>query len=125
MKGLGTAALGVGLTALFGLGIAAAVTNPQPSAYEDYATEQLSAYLRDNVCTQAPESFGLRKQCVSLIESNQSEVSQLVAESTQRQNFWVFSLYQTDLAVTPLLPAYHFETVGAFKTFYTYKVEKR
>ena len=135
MKAVGTIALFGGITALAGLGIAAAVTNPSEAEYQQYAADQLSTYLKDNVCTQAPETLGLRDRCVELAESNQGEFEALIASNTQRQDYVFFSVYQTDLSVNSLLPpyisigsllpTYHFETFGAFKNLYIYKAEKK
>ncbi|MBW4490483.1 MAG: DUF4359 domain-containing protein [Trichocoleus desertorum ATA4-8-CV12] len=136
MKGVKTAALLTGLTALLGMGIASALTNPNETAYNKYAAEQLGTYLKDSICSQAPTAFGLQKRCLSLAENNRGEMEQLVAENTQSQNYIFFSTYQTDLSVNALLPpylslggsllpAYHFETVAAFNTFYIYKAQRR
>lgn len=136
MKGVKTTALLTGFTALLGLGIASAVTNPKETAYNQYAAAQLGTYLKDNICSQAPTAFGLQKRCLSLSENNQGEMVQLVAENTQREDYIFFSTYKTDLTVNSLLPpylsiggslipAYHFETIGAFNTFYTYKAQRR
>jgi hypothetical protein len=126
MKSLKIGAYGVGIL-LVGLGAALAVTNPSPSAYDDYAAKQLTIYLQDNACTQAPNLLGdlLREQCASLLENNQSEIKQFISSNTDRQN-WVFlSVYKTDLAINPLLPTYHFETVGLLQNFYIYKADRQ
>ena len=136
MKSVRTAALLTGVTALLGIGIASAVTNPGEAAYSKYAAEQLGTYLKDNICSQVPTALDLRKRCLSLAENNRGEMEQLVAENTQRQDYVFFSTYKTDLTVNSLLPpylsiggsllpAYHFETIAAFNTFYTYKAQRR
>ncbi|MBD1863425.1 MULTISPECIES: DUF4359 domain-containing protein [Trichocoleus] len=136
MKGVRTAALLTGLVALLGVGVGSAVTNPSEAAYNKYAAEQLGAYLKDNICSQAPTAFGLQKRCLSLAANNRGEMEQLIAENTQRQDYIFFSTYQTDLSINSLLPpylslggsflpAYRFETVGAFNTFYIHKAQRR
>jgi Domain of unknown function (DUF4359) len=115
---------------LVGLGVAMAVTNPGQDSYEEYATQQLTAYLRDNTCADAGEL--LRAGCNQLLNENQSEIQELIAANTERQNFGVVSLYKTDLSVGELLPSflrsavpsYRFETVGVLSSFHVVKAKK-
>jgi hypothetical protein len=126
MKTLKTGAAFVGV-AFLGLATAMAITNPRPAAYDEYATQQLTVYLKDNACTQAPDILGdvLQAQCVQLLEQNQTQLREFISRSTERQNFVVLSIYKTDLSLNELLPTYHFETVGVFQWFYTYKAERQ
>jgi hypothetical protein len=115
---------------LAGLGVAMAVTNPGQDSYEEYATQQLTTYLRDNTCADAGEL--LRAGCNQLLNENQSEIQELIAANTERQNFGVVSLYKTDLSVGELLPSflrsavpsYRFETVGVLSSFHVVKAKK-
>ena len=109
------------LLGLLGVGVVLALTNPKQSAYEKYAASKLKTYLNDNVCEDA--GF-LQDQCNSLLETTGSPVEQIVASSTQRQNFGVFSIYQTKLSTPlPFSPSYQIETFGVLNTFHTYKSE--
>lgn len=123
--------------AIAGVGVAMAVTNPGPEAYEIYATEQLSRQLEDQVCGKTPVFLG--NVCGSILEDNQTWLREFVAESTQRQNFVILSIYTTDLSTSELLaqilpaglnlsveglPTYHAETVGIFRQFYTYNAKR-
>jgi len=120
---------------LAGLGAALVITNPPQPTYESYATQRLVVYLRENVCTPQLQILGssLQKDCQRLLVQNQTDIQQLLSKGTQRQNFGILSLYKTDLSVNTVfpfmppsvLPAYHFETIGIFQTFYTYKTEQR
>ncbi|MBW4648730.1 MAG: DUF4359 domain-containing protein [Kastovskya adunca ATA6-11-RM4] len=126
MNGLQVVAAIAG-TALIGVGGAMALTNPGQENYEEYAVEQLTTYLKEEVCTQnIPNTFEnfLQRQCVSLVDTGRPQIRQIISETTQRQNYLLFSVYQTDLNVGPFLPAYQFESVGAFQQFYTYQAEK-
>lgn len=116
-----------GAIALAVLGVAMATSNPSQSVYEEYAVQRLTEYLKSDVCTKAPKVFEnfLQRNCTVLIDSGRPQIQKLVSENTQRQNFIFFSVYSTDLAVNPLVPSYHFETVAAFQNFYTYMAEKR
>ncbi len=125
------------LMAIAGVGAAMAATNPGRDAYEDYAVEQLSEQLNERVCSDAP--VFLSDACESVLESNQNWIRELVANGTQRQNFLLLSFYTTKLSSNDVinevlppsfsvtvdnLPSYHFETVGVFRRFYTYKAER-
>lgn len=112
---------------LLGVAGAMAVTNPDKPAYDDYATERLTLYLKDDLCAKAPVIFGvaLQNQCRETVNNNQSQLEQIISANTNQQNFLLFSLYKTDLSIGPPLPSYHFETIGVFYNFYTYKAEQR
>lgn len=112
---------------LAAVGIGMAASNPAPEAYDDYATEQLTLYLKDNACTQAPNVLGdfLQTQCAAILQDNQEQIRRLIANNTDRQNWLLLSIYKTDLSVSDLLPSYHFETIGVFGNLYTYKAEQR
>jgi len=129
MKGLQVGVYLVGAV-LLGVGVAMGITNPNQESYDQYATRQLTTYLKENACTKPSGTFSnfLREQCGILLERNQDAIRRLISENTKRQNFVVLSIYKTDLAIPELasvLPSYHFESVGVFQTFHTYKVEKQ
>ena len=117
----------IGAAALAGLGVVMAVTNPSQPAYEEYGVQQLTVYLKNDVCTKTPKAFEslLKRNCTVLVDSIRPQMQQIFSKSTQRQNFIFFSIYRTDLSITPFIPSYHFETVGAFQNFYTYTAKKR
>jgi Domain of unknown function (DUF4359) len=116
---------------LVGVGVAMAVTNPDQTGYEEYATQKLTQYLRDNTCAKAGDS--LEDPCNQLIDQNQAEIKEFITANTERENFGVLSLYKTDLSLSPILPpfvsalvpSYHFETVGVFSSFYTYEAARK
>ncbi len=117
----------IGGVALVGLGLVMALTNPGKDEYEQYAVEQLTTYLKDEACMDAPSVFGnfLQRQCKSLVDTGRPQIEQIIAEKTQRQNLILFSIYRTNLEVGPFLPAYHFETLGVFQKFYIYQAEQQ
>ncbi|HEY9598177.1 MAG TPA: DUF4359 domain-containing protein [Cyanophyceae cyanobacterium] len=118
---------GIGGAALVVLGGWMALTNPRQEIYEQYAVKQLTTYLKNEVCEQAPGTLDnlLKRQCSILVDAGRPQIEHIISEKTQRLNFIFFSIYQTDLEIGPFLPAYHFETVAAFQKFYTYKAEKQ
>ena len=126
MKGLKIVATAIGGVALAGLGAAMALTNPSQDTYQEYAVEQLTTYLKDEACTQAPKAFEgfLRRQCKVLVDTARPQLQQIISQTTERQNFILFSVYRTDLNIGPFVPAYHFETIGVFHKFYIYQADK-
>ncbi|MBE9166199.1 DUF4359 domain-containing protein [Pleurocapsales cyanobacterium LEGE 06147] len=115
----------IGGIILAGLGVGMALTNPGQKAYEQYASETLNDYLKENVCTRVPSELSqfLESQCYFLVDTARPQLSQIIARNTKRQNFIVFSLYQTDLFIPSALPNYQVKTVGVFQNFYTYEAE--
>jgi hypothetical protein len=133
MKGFRLFLLLVG-SAVVGLGGAMVVTNPNQTAYDDYATGELTTYLKsqgNNLCDDAPGFLQdlLQNRCESLISSvldgNQSRITSLISQNTDRKNYYVLSLYHTELSIHESLPSYEFDTVGVFNRFYTYRAEKQ
>lgn len=116
----------ISLFVLTGLVTAMATTNPDSSTYEEYAAEQLTTYLKEDVCSQVPKAFEtLVPDCASLIDSNRPQVKQIIVRSTQRQNFILFSIYRTNLSISSVVPLYRFQTVGIMQNFYTYSAEQQ
>ena len=112
---------------LAGLMTAMAITNPDSSTYEEYAAEQLTTYLKKDVCSQVPKAFETLVQgsCASLIDSNRPQIKQIIVRSTQRQNFILFSIYRTNLSISSVVPLYRFQTVAVMQNFYTYSAKQQ
>lgn len=117
----------IGVVALVGLGVVMATTNPSQDNYEKFAVLQLTDYLKKDVCQKAPKVFGnfLQRNCSVLVDSSRPQMQQIIAQTTQKQNFLFFSIYRTDLSINPFIPTYHFETVGVFQNFYIYAAEEQ
>ena len=111
-----------------GLGISMIVTNPGHQAYEEYASEQLNLYLKENYCTKVDQQKGLGRflqgSCQNLVDSIRPQLQELVTENTTRQNYFLFSIYRTELALPSPLPDYNFATLGIFQKLYLYEAEK-
>jgi hypothetical protein len=116
----------VGGVALIGLGGLMIATNPGSQVYEQYATEQLAQYLKTEGCTQLSDKLGgfVQGYCKTLVDTGRPQLEKLISQQTTRQNYLLFSIYQTNLSLPSPVPSYHFETIGAFQNFYTYKVEQ-
>jgi hypothetical protein len=117
---------GVGGIGLLGFSGLMALTNPAQRDYEAYATEELTSYLKENVCTQVAQELQglLESYCKSLIDTGQPHLHQLIVQQTTRRNFLLFSIYQTQLSLPSPIPGYEFQTLGIFQQFYTYDAEQ-
>ncbi|MDJ0620488.1 MAG: DUF4359 domain-containing protein [Calothrix sp. MO_192.B10] len=117
-------------TGAFGLAVLAilmATTNPSQPKYEQYAVLKLTEYLKDNVCVKTPKILEniIKLNCNKLVDDANPQIKELISATTQRQDYILFSVYRTDLKLNSWVPAYTFETVGAFDQFYTYKAKKQ
>ncbi|AMA08882.1 DUF4359 domain-containing protein [Picosynechococcus sp. PCC 73109] len=116
------------------LGAIAYLTNPPLSQYRNYAGEQIAIYLKDNVCQNSGEDLPLglgnlqsdllRNYCKTLVDASQAQLGEIVSRQTSVNNYFFFSIYQTDIVLPEPFPRYSFETVGIFQQFYTYRAEK-
>lgn len=115
----------IGLAAV--LGVVMANTNPSQGAYEEYAVQQLTSYLKKDVCNQTTKLIEklINTNCDKLIDSANPQMRELLALTTERQDLFFFSVYRTELKVNRWIPSYRFETVGAFNNFYTYTAEQQ
>lgn len=125
----------IGGVVFLGLGGALAMTNPDQEAYEQFATNQLMRYAKDELCNNN-EGIGsfLAGSCESLIELGRSPARQIIAQQTEQQNFIFFSRYVSDLSVNEFVPAelldqplpeYHVESIGIFQNFIIYEIQER
>ncbi|BAY11262.1 DUF4359 domain-containing protein [Calothrix sp. NIES-2098] len=117
----------LGAAGLAALGVIMAKSNPTQTAYEDYAVQRLTQYLKTDVCqkTQGVIENLIHFNCEKAVDSVNPQMRGIIAGTTQRQDFIVFSIYRTDLKLNSFIPSYKFETVGAFNNFYTYSAEQQ
>ncbi|AIE74020.1 MULTISPECIES: DUF4359 domain-containing protein [unclassified Synechocystis] len=113
----------IGGVMMLASGALMAIGNPGKPDYEHYAVETLSIYLKTEICPQAPADFGgfVQSYCKTLVDVGQPQIKQVIAQTTNQQNFLLFSIYQTTLALPDPLPTYEFQTIGIMKQFYTYQ----
>ena len=97
-----------------------AIGNPDVTAYEDYASETLSDYLKLEVCPQAPPDLGgmLQSYCKTLVDTGRPQIRQVIQRTTTEQNFLLFTLYETTLTLPEPLPSYEVQTIGLMQQFY-------
>ncbi len=118
---------GVGVATLSLLAVAMVKSNPSEASYQQYAVTELSSYLKSNVCKK---SLGIldkliNNQCGKFVDTASPQIRDLIAASTERHDFMIFSVYRTELKVSDWLPSYKFETIGAFDKFYTYSAQQK
>lgn len=111
--------------ALACLGSVMAMTNPGQGEYEHYATDALTSYLKQSVCTKTAGDLkaALSSGCKTLVDTGRPNLHYIISQTTTRQNYVLFSIYETDFAFnsSSTLPSYQFGTVGIFQKFYTYE----
>lgn len=117
----------VGLVVLGSAGLMA-LTNPDETAFGEFALQQ----VKTQGCKEVPQI--IREQCPQFVQDNQSQVKKLITQSTKRENYGLFSIYRTNLSTRSIvpnlpifldLPAFQLETVGMFGKFYIYQAEQR
>ncbi len=113
------------LLSILGLGgsiAIAALTNPDRSDYEVYAVEQVGN-LAVSQCNRAPDGFKivLQEPCRAAIAAIKPQIQPLLSANTVRQNYILFSIYRSKLAIPSVNLNAQVESIGIFKNFYTYK----
>ncbi len=112
---------------LAALGMTMAKTNPSQVEYEEYAVQRLTEYLKTDVCKKTTNIIEnlIHFNCDKLVDSANPQIQGIIARTTERQNYMIFSIYRTDLKINSWIPSYKFETVEALDQFYTYTAEEQ
>lgn len=112
----------LGIAGLGALAAVLIVTNPNQDSYNTFAADTLRNEVRSSFC-QAQEldnilgSLGkaLGNICEAALEEGsligEDDLNNFIEDNTQRQNFWLFSLYTTEI------PAVQVRTLGIFNRF--------
>lgn len=119
-----TSLIGIGVVVL-GAGIALGVTNPGREEYRVYAADILATHLKEDVCTDLGRGQDL---CQSFVEESRPQLQQIIDRNTSRDNFFLFSIYRTELSLPipiPGIPTIHAETVGGLTRFHTYELDEK
>jgi Domain of unknown function (DUF4359) len=105
-----------------GLGCIMALSNPDRSAYETYAIEQIGNLARDQ-CDRLPGGLGILIQgpCRGVIEAYKPQLRPILAATTTRQNWILFSIYRSDISIPAVNFNGQFESIGIFNNFFIYK----
>lgn len=119
--------IGIGGIVAIGIGAIAFLTNPGEQKYLQYADATLKTKVKDKVCAQVSKDLGvwLEGQCHILINTASPYIAEVIVRQTRRDNFLLFSIYQTDLPLPAPLSDYHLETIGVFGNFYIYQAQKQ
>ena len=121
LKKVGIAGIIVG-----SIGAIACVTNPGVAGYRQYADDKIKTEIKEKICTQVAADVGvwLEGQCHILVSTASPYLAEAISQQTERQNFYLFSIYQADLSLPTPLPKYHVATLGIFGNYYTYRAKK-
>ncbi|HEY9824340.1 MAG TPA: DUF4359 domain-containing protein [Stenomitos sp.] len=100
-----------------GLGIMLRVTNPTQETYTDFATKTVSKLLIRDLCRandRAPKLFDslVKNGCQVFQQDGETEIRAFIAHNTERQDFFLFSLYTTEFPIRPL------RVLGIFDHFF-------
>jgi hypothetical protein len=117
----------VGTASVTVLGAIMAKTNPNQDAYEKYAVQKLTTYLKTDVCKKTPSFLEklIKVNCEQMLESATPHIKELITTTTNRQDYIIFSIYRTEIKLDSWIPGYKFETVAALDQFYTYNAEEK
>jgi hypothetical protein len=103
------------------LGTLFVLTNPGQKQYEEFATETLVTYLRDNVCQQNSQSLeeALKSNmCYMMLNTGKGQIPKIIESTTKRHNYLLLSVYETNLYL------YRVETIGVFNHFVIMSFDK-
>lgn len=112
-------ALSGGLVLISGLVLI--FTNPSEPEYEEFATEQLVLYAKENLCSTSSDQLEqiIQSQvCQLLVDTGKAKIPQLIRKSTKTRNYLLFTVFETDLLL------YEFQTIGIFNDFYIIDVHQ-
>jgi Domain of unknown function (DUF4359) len=105
-----------------GLGGVMALTNPSRAAYESFAVDRIGDLAKDK-CDHAPDGLGVFIQgpCRAAIEAYKPQLRPILAATTSRQNWGVFSIYRSNIMVPIVNLQIQVESIGIFDRFFVYK----
>jgi hypothetical protein len=116
----------IGMIILIFLGGLLLVSNPGEDDYEKYATNSLADYIKSDLCNKSQGKAGrfLASQCKSLVDISRPQLGEFIGSTTERKNFFLFSIYETQLPLFEPFPSYRFHTVGLLQQFYVFHYEE-
>lgn len=110
-------------------------TNPSIDKYQAFAVAEAKDYLVEDACPRPLPFLGnsLQDECSDFLRSERSTpvIERMIARSSDRQNFGLFSLYSTRLELETLMPAlpqglvpsYQIDAIGLGNHFMIYNAE--
>ena len=115
-----------------GIGFLLNAMNPSQDEFETFALAQ----MKQELCPKVPV-FG--KDCPRFMDENKVQVKEILRQNTQRDDFGLFSQYQTHLSLRSIVPpeavpflsmlpmatSYDLATVGVMGNFYIYQAKEK
>lgn len=113
---------GVGIATV---GIILGLSNPNQNAYSKHLAKETSLNLKENICSEAPEALGgfIKAQCNNLASRGEPQIKRMINASTQRNNFLIFSLYETEMSIVRGTPSFEAEAIGFLGNVWVYRSE--
>ena len=114
-----------------GVGFLLNAMNPGQDEFETFALAQ----MKQELCPKVPV-FG--KDCPKFMDEDKVQVKEIVRQNTRREDFGLFSRYQTQLSLRSIVPpeavpflsilpmatSYDLATVGVMGRFYIYQAKE-
>jgi Domain of unknown function (DUF4359) len=112
----------VSIVAGCGFGGLMALTNPDRSAYESYAVDRIGDLAKEE-CDHAPAGLGvlIQETCRTAIAAYKPHLQPLLATTTSRQNWLLFSIYRSDISIPAVNFQARVEAIGILDRFFVYK----
>jgi hypothetical protein len=117
--------IGLAVVVVVAAAVGLASTNPGPDAFEEFAGDQLTRLLTEELCEPDGLPMVLRlviRDCPGMVHAQRRVLGRVALEHTRRRNLGVASLYRTDLGGQELLgslrlPRYQAMTLAAAGQF--------
>ncbi|WP_373542200.1 DUF4359 domain-containing protein [Chamaesiphon sp.] len=104
------------------LGCGLGLTNPGSAGYESYAVDRVGDLARSE-CSRAAAGVGIAIEgaCQAAIATYTPQLRPLLAATTTRQNWILFSIYRSDISIPEVRFNARVESIGILNNFFTYK----
>ena len=99
------------------------LTNPSRAAYESFAADRIGDLAKDK-CDRAPDGLGvfIQESCRAAIQAYKPELKPVLAATTSRQNWGLFSIYRSKIMVPIVNMQVEVKSIGVFDRFFVYKI---
>jgi len=100
----------LGLLVTAGAAIGLVATNPGPQEFREFASDQLTHLITEEICREDGMPMMLRlviRDCPAVVVSQRQVLGKLALSHSRRRNLGLFSLYVTELGGEQILPSWH------------------
>lgn len=113
---------GVGV---IGVGLILSLSNPSRDTYSQHLAQKVNTDLKENICSEASDLLGgfVTTQCNNLVDRGGNQLAGMIKNSTNRNNFLLFSRYKTDISLMRETPIYETEAIGFLGQVWVYRTE--